>query len=249
MTHRKAAARWSGVAAATSLGRRAAKTKTVEVAINADKSPLPPSSSPYAFPCAETPPHSRVARSIAAQKRRTVVSPQTAHRTFITLIDGMPARTTPPRPVVTSAAVISRRAGNRSASGPPVRYATMATTPYKENAVPSWRFVIPNTSRNVGRKTRAKTKGSRKTASPAAMRATMIERRCTLDRVRSSSGGMVFVAGAQPPVCDSENDPASRRSLLRPTGRQKDHRFGLTSDPSNINISHCDYHTVTLARV
>ena len=76
---------------------------------------------------------------------------------------------------------MSRRAENRSANGPPAKYDTMATMPYRENAVPSWRFVTPNTSRNVGRKTRARTKGRRKTASPAAIRAARINPRCRLD--------------------------------------------------------------------
>ena len=53
--------------------------------------------------------------------------------------------------------------------------------PYRENAVPSWRFVTPHTSRNVGRKPQARTKGRRKTASPAAIRATRINPQRRLD--------------------------------------------------------------------
>tara|TARA_R110001599_G_scaffold13969_10_gene61852 strand:- start:12983 stop:13306 length:324 start_codon:yes stop_codon:yes gene_type:complete len=47
----------------------------------------------------------------------------------------------------------------------------MAIKPYRENAVPSWKLVMPNMSMKVGRKMRARTKGSRKMASPAIMRA------------------------------------------------------------------------------
>ena len=57
-------------------GNIAASKKTAIVAAPALINPLPPSSNPNALPCASLPPHSRVARIIAAQKSKIVVIPQ-----------------------------------------------------------------------------------------------------------------------------------------------------------------------------
>jgi len=74
---------------------------------------------------------------------------------------------------------MSLRAEKRSASGPPAKYDTMATIPYRENAVPSSKLLISNTARKVGLKTLAKTNGKRKAASPAATRVANIKPSCS----------------------------------------------------------------------
>ena len=122
MTARKAISRCSAVIGAIARsGNKDANIHTEIDAIAAASKPRPPSRKPYALPCPDNCPHSRVERIIAAQKSSMVVIPHTDHSTFITFTEGMPARTMPPIPVALRAAAMSLRAEKRSASGPPAK--------------------------------------------------------------------------------------------------------------------------------
>ena len=81
------------------------------------------------MPCDAVPPHSRVARISAPQKRKIVVIPQNPYSHAIPAAPGNVAMYRPPAADVTSEAVSNTRAEKRSARAPPGKYPSIAVTP------------------------------------------------------------------------------------------------------------------------
>ncbi len=88
-------------------GRKAAKIKMPATLTKAATNPLPPSNTPKAFPCEDSPPSSRVVLMSDDQKSKMVVIPQNPYNQNIAPAAGINDKLIPPKPVSTSAKVIN----------------------------------------------------------------------------------------------------------------------------------------------
>ena len=129
MISRNDSVRCARLAVSLSLGSSAANRTTMIDAMTAASAPLPPSSNPKARLWEKLSPHSRVARINGAQNSAIVVIPQYPYKIASVDGDGIAIVTRPPTAVDVNATVNIVRAGYLSASGPPNKYAAIATTP------------------------------------------------------------------------------------------------------------------------